>query len=274
MPNKLHIQQRFNQKASTYDQHAIVQKQMADQLLQSFQSKYLPSRVLEIGCGTGYLTKKMVTYPRLLTHYTALDLADKMLMRTEQAIRDHHDQFTLPASLQLVCADIEDWAHTVTDSSYDLILSNACFQWLLYPQKTLSQLHRILQSEGHLLFSTFGPLTFHELQESYNATYTSMGEKAQSHVLTFHSSTEWASFLEHAGFQNIEVQTYSITLYYSTVIDFLRSIKEIGATVPPPSHGLGDRRLLIPMMNYYQDTFQQDQGIPATYEVLLITAQC
>ncbi|MGG1440811.1 malonyl-ACP O-methyltransferase BioC [Brevibacillus laterosporus] len=273
MPNKLHIQQRFNLKASSYDQHAIVQKQMADQLLQSFQCKIFFSQALEIGCGTGYLTRKMLAHPHSLRNYTALDLADKMLLQTEQAIRDNK-QSLIPASLQFVCADIEEWVKTAPDSSYDLLLSNACFQWLLYPQETLTHLHRILQPEGHLLFSTFGPLTFHELQDSYNATYANLGEKARRHILSFDSSTTWTSFLKNAGFQNIKVHTYSITLYYSTVIDFLRSIKEIGATVSSPTLGLGDRRFLIPMMNYYKDTFQQDQGIPATYDIFLFTAQC
>ncbi|WP_068792307.1 malonyl-ACP O-methyltransferase BioC [Brevibacillus laterosporus] len=272
MPNKLHIQQRFNRKASSYNQHAIVQKQMADQLLQSFQSEFSFSQALEIGCGTGYLTQKMLAHSPSLRSYTALDLADKMLRQTEQTIRDSQ-QFMIPTALQFICADIEEWAKTAPESSHDLILSNACFQWLHYPQKTLSFLHRILQPEGHLLFSTFGPLTFHELHESYAATYANLGEKARRHILRFESCSAWTSFLKNAGFQNIKVHAYSITLYYSTVLDFLRSIKEIGATVSSPTHGLGDRRFLIPMMNYYKDTFQKDQGIPATYEIFLFTAQ-
>ncbi|MDN9009454.1 malonyl-ACP O-methyltransferase BioC [Brevibacillus laterosporus] len=273
MPNKLHIQQRFNRKASSYDQHAIVQKQMADQLLQSLESEFSFCRALEIGCGTGYLTQKILTRPRSLQSYTALDLADKMLRQTEQAVRDNQPLMIPTAALRFICADIEEWAKTAPESSHDLILSNACFQWLHYPQKTLSFLHRILQPEGHLLFSTFGPLTFHELRDSYNATYANLGEKARRHILRFESCSTWTSFLKNAGFQNIKVRAYPITLYYSTVLDFLRSIKEIGATVSSPAHGLGDRRFLLPMMNYYKDTFQQDQGIPATYEIFLFTAQ-
>ncbi len=75
MVNKAQVQKNFSQNAVTYDQYAVVQKEMAWKLLlkirrtgQCFQN------ILEIGCGTGFLTELLAReYP--LAQITATDIA-------------------------------------------------------------------------------------------------------------------------------------------------------------------------------------------------------
>ena len=56
MMNKELINSRFAKTLSSYDENAKIQKRMAQRLIEFLPSKQFDS-VLEIGCGTGFLTK-------------------------------------------------------------------------------------------------------------------------------------------------------------------------------------------------------------------------
>ncbi len=59
MPMTAHPRSRFSAAAVTYDQVAHVQCEVADRLLLSLATVRRPERVLDIGCGTGYLTRRL-----------------------------------------------------------------------------------------------------------------------------------------------------------------------------------------------------------------------
>ncbi|MCL6586559.1 MAG: methyltransferase, partial [Anoxybacillus sp.] len=72
MIDKQLMQKRFSERANTYDQFANVQKKMAHELMARISRP--PKTILEIGCGTGYLTKLLYdAYPH--AQLTAIDIA-------------------------------------------------------------------------------------------------------------------------------------------------------------------------------------------------------
>jgi malonyl-CoA O-methyltransferase len=60
MIDKQLLQKRFSKSAETYDQYANVQKAMARRLMGQLDLQHWQGRgtvsILEVGCGTGYLT--------------------------------------------------------------------------------------------------------------------------------------------------------------------------------------------------------------------------
>ena len=60
MIDKSLVKKRFSKSLKTYDDNAIVQKQMAEKLVDFLPKKEFNS-VLEIGCATGLLTKQLKT---------------------------------------------------------------------------------------------------------------------------------------------------------------------------------------------------------------------
>src|SRR5690606_17022422 len=69
---------RFGRAAARYDAQAGVQAQMADALLSLWGERAAPARILEFGCGTGLLTRRLrARFPDAV--HVATDAASGML---------------------------------------------------------------------------------------------------------------------------------------------------------------------------------------------------
>lgn len=294
------IRRQFDRSASgAYDRHAAVQKKMAHELVYHIARTdgAAPTRsMLEIGCGTGYLTKLMLDRYPLLDELTALDIAPAMLEAARHRILhseaagieekasgflEHepmkprsHPHTDDPVRPRFILADIEDWAATAPSMAYELIVSNACFQWLTQPKATLLELRRMLGPGGRLAFATFGPGTFYELHGAFDEAYYSLGQPPQRHGLSFLSSQDWYDRMAEAGFSNIRQSSHRFTEQFPSVRDFLNSVKSIGAGVSEASarSGMSSRSLFQHMFQAYEEKFGSGGCIPATYEVLIFQA--
>lgn len=273
------VQRQFNRSAMSYDAHAHVQRSMADQLARSlaeWKNKGFindPS-ILEIGCGTGALTQILVNeWPS--AKITALDIAPEMIEVASKRLLSALHPGTGGCTtdfLSLLQADIEMWAINAPESSVDIIVSNACFQWLSSPQKTLGHLRRMLRPGGLLIFTTFGPDTFREMHEAFNEVYRANGVEPQRHGLSFHSPVQWEIMLQESGYSSFHCEHSIHMEKYASARDFLYSVKGMGAstTEAGPISGHSLRRLFTNMYKEYEDKFSMQGGVTATYDLLFI----
>ena len=90
----------FDRAAKSYDSAAVLQREIAKRIGQRLDYiKQQPKRVLDVGCGTGYITKDLLKrYPK--AHIVALDLAHSMTQKTMQ----HGNWRRKPLA---ICADAE-----------------------------------------------------------------------------------------------------------------------------------------------------------------------
>ena len=147
--NKEKIRQAFSKHATSYDQYADIQKLVAEELITKIHHTD-SSNILEIGCGTGLYTQLLQEkFPQ--ANLVALDISEAMIKVAQKKL----------GNITFLTADGED-LHL--DKKFDLICSNACFQWFENLSEALAKYHRALKSGGILLFSVFGPQTYQELQ--------------------------------------------------------------------------------------------------------------
>ncbi|GIO07416.1 malonyl-[acyl-carrier protein] O-methyltransferase [Brevibacillus reuszeri] len=261
------VSSRFSAKAESYEKYALVQKQMAAGLLAMIKRAAHHrsiKHILEIGCGTGGLTHLARAHFHEAS-YEALDVAPGMLQKAQQKMDQH----------QLTCtfiqSDAEEWVWNQQEKSKDLILSGACFQWFVQPERTLSGLYRLLRPGGSLFFSTFGTATFCELHDSFTRAHANLGEESVRHGLSLLDADQWIQMLESVGYEDIQATTQKVILTYPTVRDFLYSVKAIGAnTNRDQAAGLGRRKLMLEMMDNYEQQYRSEQGIPVTYEIMYV----
>jgi malonyl-CoA O-methyltransferase len=266
------VRRRFNRSAAGgYEKHALVQRNMADRLLgmlNGFASSSKEPAILEIGCGTGVLTEKLLAiWPQ--AKLTALDIAPAMLHAAEQRVRARS------TDVQFIQADIEEWAASASLDSYDLVISNACFQWLSRPEETLGHLYRLLRSGGVLAFATFGPDTFQEMHDSFHEVYRRHQEEPQRHGLSFLTKDQWENLLQANGYAPHCSEHSFYKERFDSVKHFLYSVKSVGASASEAKvpKKIGVRRLFTEMFEVYEERYGNSDGVEATYELLLLRTE-
>ncbi len=143
------IRKNFSKHAATYDKYSGIQKHIAQNLADMMPDE-MPLTALDVGCGTGHLTKMLrMRYSGCLIK--AVDLSLEMINLAKNKLGDNVD---------FVETDAEKINE---DERYDLIASNAAMQWFFDTGKAIARFSGMLNSNGNLIFSAFGPLTYHEL---------------------------------------------------------------------------------------------------------------
>ena len=248
-PIKQRVRDSFERAAATYDQAAVVQRQVCDRLLDEFASSNRPfTHILDAGCGTGYGARLLrARWPSV--HITGVDFAPSML---GIANRDTDACFA---------ADIESLPFG--DASFDLWWSSLTIQWC-DTDRVFSEAARVLRPKGRLALSTLGPDTFTELRLAFSTVDT------HRHTLPFSELDSICAALARAGFGNITLQRKLHTVYYPDLKTLLRAVKAIGAhnVGEGARSGMMGRRTWQKVEAAYEQHRQPD-GLPASYDVIL-----
>ncbi len=194
------VAQSFDQNSSHYDSECDIQMQIAQNLANDLPTQNVTS-ILEIGCGTGNLTKHLIElHPKATLHIT--DISPAMLEHAKQKYQN--------PNIQWECMDAES---LTTSKQYDLIVANMAFQWLEDINQAIENITTRLSPNGKLYFTLPGSGSFTEWKETLN----DLGYPAG--ILDFQLP------------QSVYRQDKIIKTYASTK-DFLRSMKQIGAASP------------------------------------------
>jgi malonyl-CoA O-methyltransferase len=255
---KVAVARRFNRHAETYDLYADVQRRMAARIAAAAADGGPPQRILEVGCGTGYLTSLLRDdFPD--ARITAVDLAERMV---DQA----HRRLGRSSRVELDVADVEavEWPPEV----FDLVVSNATLQWLATPEETLAKLAKALRPAGRMLHATFGPATFQELHSVYRGLEEELGLSVERHGLELAAPDEWVGLLTDAGLASVRVREQKHRVEYASCRGFLEAVKRTGAGYSPAVRSASGLRLPIEVMRRYDRRFRAEGGVYATFHVL------
>ncbi|MFC4077606.1 methyltransferase domain-containing protein [Salinithrix halophila] len=260
---KERIARQFNRLASEYDQVAVAQRRMAHRIMQILEDKEVePKEILEIGCGTGYLTQLLTErYPE--ARFTVVDIADRMVAVARERTGRARD-------IQFVVEDVEEWSWR--PDQFDLVVSNAVLHWFSQPAASLRGMGAALKPGGFFIGSTFGPDTFQELGEIHRDL-----ERTESLLLPWEHATlvnpgEWEGFLRSAGMvASSQVCWHRID--YPNSYHFLQAIRRMGVCYEVNSdHDVGiEPKLASEVMRRYDRAYRnRDGGIYATYQLIQV----
>lgn len=258
---KNYVSDNFNAAADDYDAIAVLQKTVAEQLLDRLSLiRIEPGRILDLGSGTGMgarLLKKHFRKARLVQ----LDFARNMLSRALKLER------RLFSRQSFVCADAQFLPFA--PGVFDLTYSNLMLQWCDDAGAVFAEVQRVTRPGGLFIFSSFGPDTLHELRASWSEV------DDDTHVNAFVDMHDVGDALLQAGFENPVMETEYFTLTYADVMSLFRELKQLGAanTNSGRRHTLTGKGKLNQVIEAYEQ-FRCDNRIPATYEVVYGHAWC
>ncbi|MBI3898089.1 MAG: malonyl-ACP O-methyltransferase BioC [Gammaproteobacteria bacterium] len=251
--NKRHLRAHFERAAVTYEAAAVLQRQVADNMLTRLDAiKHPPARILDAGCGTGYGTRTLARRYRSAS-LTGVDLAQAMTAQARRATGWFGQK-------RFVCADAERLPFA--GEAFDMVWSNLMLQWC-DPAAALAEFLRVLAPSGLLMFTTFGPDTLRELKAAWR------GIDNAGHVHGFLDMHDLGDALVRAGFADPVMDVEHYTLTYADVDGVLGDLKAIGAgnAQRTRSRGLTGRDRFRRFRMAYE-AMAQDGRIPATYEVV------
>ncbi len=252
--DKNRARRAFERAAPGYDAAAVLQREIADRLLERLDYVRLePRRVLDLGAGTGYALDALHRRYRR-ARLIALDVAQPMLLYA----RRRGSWLRRPLC---VCGDAEHLP--LADGVFDLIVSNTTFQWCNDLDAAFTECLRVLAPGGLLMFTTFGPATLGELRADWSSV------DGYSHVSPFADMHDVGDALVRARFADPVMDTERLTVTYRRLRDLLQDLKGIGAhnaTAQRPRGLTGPRRLAALESAY--ERRRREGRLPASYEVV------
>lgn len=264
--DKRQVRSAFERAAASYDQAAVLQREVCDRMLSRLDYiKYIPDVILDAGSGTGYGTRKLLMrYPaaRLL----ALDIAPAMHLQARPPVSPWRQLLALSRisgrnQTGYIGGDMEQLPFR--DSCAGLVWSNLTLQWCNDLKKTFAEVHRVLQAGGLFMFSTFGPDTLKELRQAFRHI------DDYSHVNRFTDMHDIGDMLVHSGFATPVMDMEYITLTYDDVTGVMRDLKAIGAhnVTQGRRRGLTGKTGWQKAVGHYEG-LRKAGKLPATFEVV------
>ena len=260
--DKKQLRNAFERAASSYDQAAVLQREISNRMLARLEYiKYKPDVILDAGSGTGYGSQQLAKrYPN--GQLIAVDIAWTMLSHARP--NTAWWQRLLPLQQQrsdYVCGDIEQLPFK--NASVGLIWSNLALQWCNDLDRTFAEMHRILRADGLLMFSTFGPDTLKELRQAFAKI------DGYNHVNRFVDMHDIGDLLVNNRFSTPVMDMEYITLTYDDVISVMRDLKAIGAhnVLQGRQQGLMGKNKWQQVIGEYEK-LRRDGKLPATFEVV------
>ncbi len=231
------IAKRFAQAGQSYNEHGVIQKQIAHRLMQLIaeydatdasniqnpNQNNDQKRIFEIGCGSGNLTKLLIKnrsfktlylndlYPEVKKHFDADQFENKQANAQEmndQKVKAHD-------SIEWRMGDAEVIEFP---KELNMIISSSVLQWMRDLDGLFGKSNQALLNHGLLCFSTFGENNLKEIK-----ALTKIG-------LVYCNLCQIKQKLEQQGFDVLYISEQVNTLNFKHPKHVLQHLKATGVT--------------------------------------------
>ncbi len=216
---KKHLAETFGAAAGRYDAASALQRHAAQRLALHVRKLHLPShfRALEIGCGTGNLTRRLVDRMGA-QEWVITDISSQMLEHCKKALEP-----LTGCSYRIMDGEAPD-----VDGPFDLIVSNLAFQWFDDISAAIDKLASLLAPGGRMAYTTLADASVQEWRRAHTRHGLSHG------ILRFPQIQELKSMWPEGGSGQVEQER--LIRRYPSARAFLTSLRDTGAFLPAKGH--------------------------------------
>ena len=172
-------------------------------------------RVLDIGCGTGAISKGIAESVGPTGYVIGID-------NTEKFITSGKESYRATSNLEIIHGDLFTYE---PDQEFDLIVGARTLQWLSNPKEALRKLKTMLKAGGQLSILDYNHEALEwkpQPPESMKIFYQTFLKWRADAGMNNHIAEDLADYFEETGFHSIEVynsnEVYSATEVLETNI--------------------------------------------------------
>ncbi len=257
--DKCALAEQFSGAAHRYDVWATAQAEIAARLMQQIPAEFVPSLMIDLGCGTGLLSAQLLKrWPA--ASLVGIDLATGMVEHCRRYLG------TNPRA-RFVAGDVEDRGMLVPQAS--LIVSSCVAQWFTDLTVTVRMWAQSLVPNGLMVFACLLQGSFCELETAYSEAL-----QCSFRGLRLPAPETIPLLFRASGLNPIVCREDCVTAHYDTSRAALRSFQQIGAVFQgQPGHKSLGPAAVRRLISFY-DRHVNVQGLaPVTHRVQYVIAE-
>ena len=245
------VKKQFNSGLHTYEQHACVQYKVTTTLVDTLLELGIEhlEKVFEIGCGSGFLTQKLIKNLRIDTLSTN-DISCTS-QKHMQRIAQHNQRI-----IDFRCGDAESMPYPTDNNA---IFTTSTIQWFSDVSAFFTKVSASLADHGLFAFSTFGTENYKEIR-----SITGVG-------LNYYTSDHLTEMLS-SKFDILIKEEWKEVLEFDHPIKVLKHMKQTG--VNGIKQGcFGKKQLTTFIDRYIQEFSNSANTVSLTYHPIIIIAK-
>ncbi len=249
--DKTLVKKQFNCGLNTYNDTAVVQKQIAQKLIQELALFGIPaqSHLFEVGCGTGFLTQEIMEvfdFDELIVN----DISPTAKLKIQELSKYHKKDIHFKEG---------DAEEIDFPQNLNAVISSSTIQWFKNKKRFFNKVHQNLETNGVFAFSTFGCDNFREIK-----SLTGVG-------LDYQRLDELIEILSNK-FNILKCDEWLVTKTFDSPLDVLRHIKQTGVNGIQKTH-FGKKELRKFTEGYNEHFSNELKQVSLSYNPIIIIAQ-
>ena len=208
---KKKVKDSFDQGADCYDKHSSIQKKISKNLLDLLFNELKGNKegfsLLELGCGTGFCSKK-ISENLSLTRIHLLDISNKMIKKSKIRFKNQNVFFFK-----------NDFDFFDNFENYNLIVSNMSLHWSKDFLKLIKKILTSIKKNSIVLLSFPNSRSFNNLKTKHHKL-----------INDFPNQKKMEELLNNKKFF-FTMKRMIHELEYKNIMLFFQSLKKIGANV-------------------------------------------
>jgi len=255
------VREHRDRASKTWEDFDFLHKEVADRLCERLDDvvRQFPL-ALDIGCHGGEVAEIMKGNPKIGT-LLQCDLSEGMAKRAHG-----HNPHSVVADEEFL---------PFKEGQFDLIISNLSLHWVNDLPGALLQINRALKPDGLFIGTMFGIESLRELRQSLSDAEVEIDGGLSPRISPFADVRDAGMLLQRAGFTLPVVDADGINVSYENPLKLMKDLKGMGENnkVLERRKNMTKRSMMFKAAQNYMEEFRdQDGRIPATFQVMYMTA--